>query len=283
ARLVASELLSASPASILFVEWPEPWRWSTIKRDLMRKFARLHAIPFHVVTPSAQELADAAALQSRIGSVLAEMPLPCGVFAVTDILGAAAIGAAARGGLAVPGDIAVASVDDDPEICENCSPTLTSVRPNFHSLGFAAGRLLQRAIAAAAPIKAECEVVPPIGIVRRASTLALQRADTEAAGAMELIRREACSGLRPGDAAALFHTSRRAAELRFKAATGMTFGQAILERRLAAACDYLRSGNATIAAIADFCGWNSDLAFRKAFKAQFSIPPTRWASRARQF
>ena len=142
-RIAAAELLGSSPASLVFVEWPKPWRWSVVKREIMRKLAAMHAIPFSVVTPAEQELADAAALQSRIAGTLGEVRLPCAVFAATDLLGAAAVAAAARIGRSVPDDIAVASVDDDPEICESCTPALTSVRPNFHRLGFAAGRLLR--------------------------------------------------------------------------------------------------------------------------------------------
>lgn len=284
-RLAAVELLATSPSSLVFIEWPAPVRWSLVKRELMRKIAGMHALPMKVVTPEAAELDDPAALQSRIADALENTPHPCGVFAVTDLLGAAAISAAVRAGLAVPRDVAVASVDDDPEVCENCTPALTSVRPDFHGLGFAAGRLLKKAMddsavrRARAAERAEREIVAPTGLVRRASTLTLRRQDPKAAEAMELIRREACAGLRPIDAASAFGTSRRSAEMRFKAATGTTLGKAILERRLAAACDYLEAGTSSVAAIADFCGWNGDVAFRKAFKTRFGLAPLEWARR----
>ena len=65
-------------------------------------------------------------------------------------------------------------------------------------------------------------------------------------------------------------------ELRFKSATGKTIGEAIIERRLAAACDYLAAGKSSISAIANFCGWKSDIAFRKAFKSRFGTSPLKW-------
>ena len=69
----------------------------------------------------------------------------------------------------------------------------------------------------------------------------------------------------------------RMAELRFKAATGRTIGEEILERRLAVACDLLRAGRNSVAAVAGLCGWNGDAAFRKAFASRFGVPPLRWA------
>ena len=67
------------------------------------------------------------------------------------------------------------------------------------------------------------------------------------------------------------------AELRFKAATGRTIGEEILERRLAVACDLLRAGRTSAAAVAGLCGWNGEAAFRKAFASRFGVPPLRWA------
>ena len=100
--------------------------------------------------------------------------------------------------------------------------------------------------------------------------------------ALELIRLKACEGLTPADAATLFGASRRSAELRFKAATGQTIGDAILAIRLKAACEYLANGTSSVAAIANFCGWKSDLAFRKAFKSRFGISPRQWKSNTEQ-
>ena len=106
------------------------------------------------------------------------------------------------------------------------------------------------------------------------------RRDRKVAEALEMIRLHACEGLKASQVAALFGTSARTAEARFKAATGHTIEAEILERRFAAACGYLREGRASVSAIADFCGWNGDVPFRKAFKARFGTTPTRWARRA---
>ncbi len=197
-----------------------------------------------------------------------------GVFAATDVLGAAAISAATRLNARIPDEISVIAVDDDPEICENCSPTLTSVRPDFFQLGFSAGCLLHEAMLSSKPVKSM--TIPPPAVVRRASTTSTLTCDHNVHAALELIRIKACEGLTAADVADRFGLSRRMVEMRFKAATERTIGDMILERRFAAACEYLSHGASAISAIANFCGWNSDIAFRKAFKARFGVSPLKW-------
>ena len=275
ARLATSELLELNPASLAFMEWFIPsLKWSSVKRDLMEEIARMHGIPFSTITPVPRDADNMAKYEEHIVRCLDRLPKPCGIFAATDILGAAAISAATRLGAEIPNDIAIIAVDDDPEICENCTPTLSSVRPDFYQLGFSAGRLLQDTINSA---KTPADVtIPPITVVRRASTQISRRCDKKVHAALEVIRLKACEGLSVSDVAAEFGVSRRMAEIRFKAATGRTIGGEILERRLATACEYLSQGQNSISAIANFCGWHSDIAFRKVFKKRFGTSPLKW-------
>ena len=275
-KLATAELLQMNPSSLVFVEWFDPSiSWSIVKRTAIEEIARMHQIPLTVVTPARDDAENTARLEERIAAALEDAPRPCGVFAITDLIGAAAVSAANHVKASIPDDVSVVSVDDDPEICESCSPTLTSVRPDFHQLGFAAGKLLAEAMEKKA-CGAKCVVVPPLGIVRRASTMKTRVFDKKVSEALETIRLHACDGLAPKDVSAPFGLSTRMAEIRFKAATGKTIGEMIIDQRLSAACNYLKDGKISIFAIANFCGWNSDLAFRKAFKSRFGVSPREW-------
>ena len=276
AKLAVSELLHGSPASLLFVEWFKPeMPWSATRKAECEAIAKMHGLPFKTATPKPGDAANPAALERHIAVVLRTMPRPCGVFAATDALGAAALSAAARLKAVIPDEVAVVAVDDDPEICENSSPTLTSVRPDFRNLGFRAGQMLADVIAGRADTL-RLATVPPLGIVQRASSRKIRVHDRTVCAALETIRLRACERLTPGDVAKEFPVSRRMAEIRFKAATGRTIGEEILERRLTAAREYLSSGRTSISAVADFCGWNSLAAFRKAFKDRFGVSPSRF-------
>ena len=275
AKLAVSELLDGNPASILFVEWFKPEvAWSAARKRECEKIAGMHGLPFKTATPRPDDATNPAALERHIAAVLRTMPRPCGVFAATDVLGAATLSAAARLKADIPNEVAVVAVDDDPEICENSSPTLTSVRPDFRNFGFRAAQMLGEMIAGRADTL-RLATVPPLGIVRRASSRKIRVYDRTVSAALEMIRIHACEGITPADVEKTFPVTRRMAEIRFKAATGRTIGEEILERKLSAACDYLASGRMSISAIADFCGWNSLAAFRKAFKARFGVSPSR--------
>ena len=227
AKLAMSELLKGHPESFVFVEWFNPSiEWSFVKRDVARDIATMHGLPFKTIAPSPSDADDLSKFVKRIAEILRSMPKPCGVFAVTDMIGAAAIAAAAKIKAEIPSMVSVVSVDDDPEICETCSPTLTSVRPDFYRLGFSAGRLLAKLLEDGVPANVN---VPPLGIVHRASTQSMRTYDSKVALAMEQIRLKACDGISPRDVARTFDVSRRMIELRFKAATGKTIGEAILE------------------------------------------------------
>ena len=276
AKFAMSELLHSNPESLAFIEWFNPSiGWSMTKRSYSEKIASMHGIPFSVITPPPDDADNTAHLEDTIAKALARLPRPCGIFAVTDIIGAVAVSAANRIGLRVPEDVSVVSVDDDPEICESCSPSLTSVRPDFFQLGFETGRVLDKAMSGTAR-PGERIVVPPLGIVRRASTMRTKTFDKKVNDAMEQIRLHACKGLEPKDVATPFGLSRRMVELRFKTATGKTISEAIIDQRLSAACNYLKEGRVSISAIANFCGWKSDKAFRKAFTSRFGVSPRAW-------
>ena len=256
ANLAARELLRREIKTLAFIDAPGKPSWSTEKREAFRAVAELHGFPLHVITATAE---------------LFSLPRPIGLFAATDFLAAEVLVLAGHGRLRIPEDLSVVGVDDDPEICESCVPTLSSVRPDFTELGFIAAQTLRRRIDSPRR-KIESIEIPPVGLVRRASSGA--QTDTCISQALEKIRLHACEGLSVADVAALFgDCSRRSAELRFKAATGMTMTDALLDVRLSRACDYLKE-NLSVSSVANFCGWKSDITFRKAFKDKFGILPT---------
>lgn len=263
ARIAARELLRRDVASLAFLDAPHTPSWSSTKREAFRQIARLHGLALTVVT----------------ASELAALKRPIGLFAATDALAAEALVAAERAGLAVPEDLAVVGVDDDPEICENCEPTLSSVRPDFHQLGFSAATLLARLMHGGAQGTQTSLQIPPVGLVRRASSSGCL--DASVRRALDYIRLHAHEGITAADIAHLFGVrSRRSIELRFKSATGETMTDALLTARLARACDLLATGRSSVSAIANRCGWRNDLAFRKAFKARFNLTPTDYRRNA---
>ncbi len=273
-RLAMEELLRLAPESLLFVGWFAERDWCVARRKVAQKVATLHGMSLRLVSPEPGDAANPIHFIECLAIQIAALPKPCGIYAVADDVGRLVLAASVRLGLDIPGDVSVVSVDDDPEVCENCTPTLTSIRPDYRGLGFEAALVLKRLIDGETP--PSVTTVSVAGVMRRASTVVLRRRDPKVAEALEMIRLHACDGLRTARVAAVFGTSLHTAEDRFRAATGQTIGQAIMDRRLSTACDYLRAGRSSIEAIANFCGWTSAVAFRKAFIARFGLPPGKW-------
>ena len=80
----------------------------------------------------------------RLRTWIDGLPKPCGLFAASDAIAVTVLSVCRTSGIAVPDDIAIVGVDDNVELCESTSPTLSSIRPDFRQGGRLAARLLAR-------------------------------------------------------------------------------------------------------------------------------------------
>ena len=119
----------------------------------------------------------------------------------------------------------------------------------------------------------------PLRIVRRASSQILKRNDPHVTAALDLIRREACTGLSAKRVAALFPCSRRMADIRFANATGRTILAEIHAAQLERAKQLLADGNMPLKAISDFCGFTHENSLRKFFRKQTGTTMSSWRKR----
>ena len=270
AELVAREFLSLGLRHFAFVGWHTPIYWCEEKRESFLKVLALHGSGATVFTPTRRDASSQIAFQKRLRKWLKSLPKPCGLFAINDAIAEPVLAAAEAEKLSVPQDLAVISVDNDETICERTTPTLTSVRPGFAEIGYRAVRLL-----AEGGHPPALTVIRPVGLVRRQSSRLLNRTDPEVDAALELIRREACGGLKAADVLARFACSRRLAEKRFLSATGSSVLKAIHQVRLARAQELLANPDIPVKVVANRCGWNSDIIFRRIYTAAFGHPPRR--------
>ena len=93
---------------------------------------------------------------------------------------------------------------------------------------------------------------------------------------MELIRREACSGLTAREAMKGIRGSRRLFEMRFREAMGHSVLDEILNVRLEHVCHLLSKTGISIGAIAAFSGFKSDIALSKLFRRRFGLSLLAW-------
>lgn len=220
--------------------------------------------------------ADTAALD-RLVERLRSLPKPCGLFAANDMLADEALGLCIANGLRVPDDVAILGIDDDEAVCENSTPTLTSLRVDFAEAGYKSAELLSKWFSSSLrSVKSRRVLVSSVHIVRRGSTRLLPRTNADVAHALELIRKKSCEGLRPRDVFKQMSGSRRLTEMRFRELTGRTVADEIKAVRLERAKELLRSGTLPIGEIAAKCGWKSPAQLRGYFVEVEGKPPREW-------
>lgn len=208
-------------------------------------------------------VSHAGDVAEKMSRWLSGLPRPCGIFVATDRLGAVLLSVIRRIGASVPDDFAVIGVDNDEAICENTSPTMSSVAPDFRRAGEMAVRFLLEK-------PSESRLLFGLkGLVRRASSFRPATITPGLAATMDVIRMHACDGLSAAEAAKSMGVSRRLAERRFLAGTGLTILEAIHRHRLEKARDMVVGTDIPLESIPGLVGWRSSTAFRDCFRSTF--------------
>ena len=276
AEIAHRELCKTDCPNFAFVGWLLA-RWS---RQREERFAELLSHSGH----ECHRLADTWTFGNKIDfftrlePFVASIPKPCGIFAANDNIAAAVIDVCRTLGLTVPGDIVLVGVDDDPAFCDNLHPTLSSVRPGFRTAGRLAVKMLAQRIANP-DMKPTRILYNPLGLTSRLSTRRLSVVGKRVADALDLIRREACSGLKAGDVVKAMGVTERLAETRFKNAVGHRITEEITDVRMERVLELLRDPKQDIGPIANLCGWDAEAYLKRIFKQRFGMTMREWRAK----
>lgn len=260
ADLAADELLASAPARAAFFSVIPKKAWSRRRCARFRERMRAANIPFSAMT--------------RVGDI-ARLGKPLAVFAANDMSAAALFRGATTLGLKCPEDFTLVSVDNDLLFCEGSSPKVTSIEQDSAGVGAAAIMAMKGLFSGRANLHAEI-LVPPLRIVRRSSSFRPQGHLTIAQKAEACIDARAADGLTIGDVAHAIGCSRRTAETYYRAAYGLSMGEAILARRFREAERLLANPRLEIGVIASMCGWKSPAHLARAFRARYGTTMTVW-------
>lgn len=218
---------------------------------------------------------DAIDLQSRLRLWLKGVPKPCGILAANDFMGEQVLIACREHGVDIPHQVALIGIDNEELRCENLRPTLTSVEPDFVRAGRLAAELLDDLIAGSAKA-GDCRLFGPARIVRRQTTAVTPVRSRVVSEALEMIRLNACNGLKAADVLAAIGGSRSAAERLFRKATGCSVLERIEARRFEEVLRLLSQPEVKIESIANFCGYRSGSFLRKRFKERTGMTMQKW-------
>lgn len=215
----------------------------------------------------------------QLGPWLRRLPHPCGVFAVTDRIAENVLTAAAVEGLSVPDEIAVIGVDNDEDLCQMATPTLTSVATDWEKGGYLTGSALASEMSRPGEGPRRLSF-GELGLVRRGSTTpGAVRVDSRVAEASVFIREHACEGIGVMDVVRRLGCSRRLAEMRYLQATGHSIFAEIRDAQFARVLVLLARRDVPVGVIADMCGWKSPVALRQYFERRTGLSLQDWRSR----
>ena len=276
ARLAARELLTTGFSHFAYIPYSERRYWSDDRQHGFTAALKMHGKRCNVFR-SSPKANGATGRQMELRLFLRSLPKPCAVFAANDITAAETITAAIFEGMSIPDDMAVIGVDNYVQICEHTTPPLTSIEPDFRDGGNIAALMLLDAARAKGGYGGERHrTFGPLQIVRRALTRLTGANDSKVREALELIRREACSGLHAEKVAALFPCSRRYADMRFRKATGRSILEEIHSVQLERAKGLLADTGMQLKSISDFCGFTNPNSLRKFFRRETGMTLGEW-------
>ncbi|MFW6145942.1 MAG: substrate-binding domain-containing protein [Planctomycetota bacterium] len=210
-----------------------------------------------------------------IGRWLRELPKPVGLLAANDQAAYVLREICREIDLAVPGEVALLGVDDDPLLCRLSDPPLSSIRLSTQRIGAAAVAMLADMLegrpAPPAPV-----LIPPLGVIARGSTDMLAVDDREVAAAVRFIRTHATRGITVTDVLDAVPLSRRTLERRFRAAFGRSPGAEIRRVQLERAKYLLAGSDASIPQVARQSGFRSPEYLTYVFRRKLGLPPTHY-------
>ena len=218
-----------------------------------------------------------------LGAWLRALEGPVGIFACNDTAGLKLADQCRELGLAVPEAVAILGVDNEDILCDLSSPSLSSVRLDCERIGWLAAATLDRILGREGRVPDAGPIaplrVPPLEVVERDSTRVFTSDDPVVQGAVRAIRARAADGIRVADVAAAVAVSRRSLEVRFRRALGRTVHEEIRRTRLELARVLLRTGDLTVARVAEECGFATLQRFHAAFLAAEGLTPARYRRR----
>lgn len=218
---------------------------------------------------------------SALAEWLSRLPFPCGILAYNDSRAQCVIDACHLARLDIPEQIQVMGIDNDEMICENTSPTLTSIQPDFKGGGYLAAQLLDEMLTNGLPKKTVMRTYGIKTLVERASTQDLKGGGRLVTQAMEFIRLNFSQRIDVADVAEALKVSRRTLEKRFTEVRGEGVADALRRTRLDCVRNLLRETEKPVDEIAYECGFISAKHLMTLFKRTHGMTMGEWRRTAR--
>ncbi|WP_027793447.1 XylR family transcriptional regulator [Paraburkholderia acidipaludis] len=210
---------------------------------------------------------------------LHSLPKPVGIIAVTDARARHLLQACLIHGIAVPEQVAILGIDNDPLTRTLTRIPLSSVIQGTGEMGKTAAHLLHQMLRGAR-FPGRRILVPPVGINVLESTKHEPLSSPHVMRARHFIRQYACQGIKTEQVADYVGISRSSLEEYFRRERQCTVHQEILRHKLDAAKAMLASRDASSAEVAIRCGFTSLQYMYAVFKRELGCTPREYQDSA---
>ena len=261
-----------------YVADTEPWDWSVLRGRAFCGRVSEEGLACDVYDGGTEKRSDWARDEKRLARWLAELPKPCAVLAARDGRARQVLEACLAAGLEVPGDVALLGVDNEEILCENSSPTLSSIQPDSEEAGYRAADLLERLMRGSLRTSQTLSYGVRQIVARESSRSALAT-DRRLLRGLEFIRLNAGEGVAVADVASHMGVSRRMAELLFRKYTGRSILDSVQQTRLGRLKTFLSETSLPIGQISAQCGYQTEMHAKRVFKRMTGMTMSQFRKR----
>ena len=250
-------------------------RWAQEREKAFKRLLQRDGLPVQIYRGlgTSAPLWDSAVEQQI--AWLHSLPKPIGIIAVTDARARQLLQACLTAGIAVPEQVALIGIDNDPLTRTLTRVPLSSVIQGTETMGRTAAALLHQMLHGK-PCAGTQILVPPDAINVQASSLHQPLGNPYVMQALLFIRQYACQGIKTAQVAAYVGVSRSSLEAHFRKVRGCSVHDEILRFKLAAAAKGLADHNLAIADIASRCGFTSAQYLHTVFRREFGCTPREY-------
>lgn len=248
--------------------------WSNVHALRVRGFA--HGCPAGTKVPKWKV--------SGLAATIAAAPKPVAVLTYNDVDAARLVAACRTAGCAVPQDVAVLGIGNDPFLCENQAIPLSSVEQDLASNAYEGAALLEKLMALSASKRRASGrrrplLTPPGDVVARESSDTLAHANPVIRDALTFIYARLGSPLGSREVAEGIGVTRSRLDHLFAAEMHCSVGDEIRRQRLNRAQSLLKDPSIPISHIARACGFCNSAYLSNTFRRATGLTPRAWRTR----
>ncbi len=210
--------------------------------------------------------------RSYIESLIA-LPKPVGIFGVNDWEARAVLQHCRLAGLKIPDEVCVLGADNDPSLCEDLVPALSSIDLATDRIGYEAAKLLDRMMDGERVTDVS---VPPGPLLERQSSNRRAVDDAAVAHALRFIHEHSANHIQTAQVVEAVGIAQRTLLRRFSAVVGWGVAEEIRRVRIDKAKRLLRQTHLSSAEIAESCGFANAAYFAKTFLHETGVSPANF-------